>query len=150
MIDNLSIAINAFTRYMLTSICFWDKWTGQLFSEVYRWKRRWFCGTQNVIISFSCDSWAELPTITWPLVMWQFEKRVLPLFDQEGPRDRTSTSASTMWEARAYKSPYENSHYTRPTKVLLLPFITLFLERLLCFYLVWFGTVIIVYHVCKY
>ena len=37
------------------------------------------------------------------------------LFDQEGPRDRTSTSASAMWEARAYKSPYDNSHYTRPT-----------------------------------
>ena len=36
-------------------------------------------------------------------------------FDQEGPRDRTSTLASAMWEARAYKSPHENSHNTKPT-----------------------------------
>ena len=47
--------------------------------------------------------------------MWQFEKQVFSLSDQEGPTDWMSTSASAMWEARAYKSPYENTHYTRPT-----------------------------------
>ena len=36
-------------------------------------------------------------------------------FDQKGPRDWMSTSTSAMGEARAYKSPYENSRYTRLT-----------------------------------
>ena len=35
--------------------------------------------------------------------------------DQVGPTDKTSTSNSAMWEARAHKSPYENSHNTRTT-----------------------------------
>ena len=46
-----------------------------------------------------------------------WEASFLSLSDQEGPTDRTSTSASAMWEAHACKSPYENSHYTRPTLV---------------------------------
>ena len=70
-----------------------------------------------MVVSLSCDLWMELPTRMQLLVMLQFEKQIQIFFYQDGPRDRTSTSASALWEAHAYKSPYENSHYTRTTSV---------------------------------
>ena len=49
------------------------------------------------------------------VTVWEVNSLSLSLYDQEGPTDRMSTSTSAMWEARAYKSPYENSDYTRAT-----------------------------------
>ena len=46
-----------------------------------------------------------------------WKENSISLSDQEGPTDRASTSASAMWEAHAYKSPYKNLHYTRTTLV---------------------------------
>ena len=71
------------------------------------------CWEQNIIVSLSCDSWMELPTIMWLLVMWQFEKWILPLFDQECPKDRCdsereSNEDSSRKRARLWRVEQRN------------------------------------------
>ena len=36
-------------------------------------------GEQNIVVTHLWDLWAELPTVTWLVVMWHFQRLVLPL-----------------------------------------------------------------------
>ena len=78
-------------------------------------RKPWACwGTKHSGLAF-CELRAGLPRITWPLVMWHFEKRVLSFLVADTRRREPFSFVSVFWLARACKLSNVN-YFTTPEK----------------------------------